>query len=68
MIHRQSITVLVAASLNLAGTAPLRASDSDGVEVRQRYAVAVEVRRCGQMRFGYIVEDGLRCVHSSAFR
>ena len=35
MIHRQSITVLVAASLNLAGTAPLRASDSDGVEVRQ---------------------------------
>ena len=34
MIHRQSITVLVAASLNLAGTAPLRASDSDGVEVR----------------------------------
>jgi conjugal transfer pilus assembly protein TraF len=35
MNHRQSITVLAAASLNLAGTAPLRASDGDGVEVRQ---------------------------------
>jgi conjugal transfer pilus assembly protein TraF len=35
MIHRQSITVLVAASLTSPGTAPLRASDSDGVEVRQ---------------------------------
>lgn len=35
MINRQSIAVLVTASLTLAGTAPLRASDSDGVEVRQ---------------------------------
>lgn len=34
MTHRQSIAMLVTASLALAGTAPLRASDSDGVELR----------------------------------
>jgi hypothetical protein len=36
MNHRQCIALLAASSLNLAGTAPLRASDGDGVEVRSR--------------------------------
>jgi conjugal transfer pilus assembly protein TraF len=35
MNHRQCIALLAASSLTLAGTAPLRASDGDGVEVRQ---------------------------------
>jgi len=35
MNHRQCIALLAASSLTLAGTAPLRAADSDGVEVRQ---------------------------------
>jgi conjugal transfer pilus assembly protein TraF len=48
MIHRQSIAMLVTASLTLAGNAPLRASDSDGVEVRQ----SEDALYCKERRLG----------------
>ena len=35
MNHRQCIALLAASSVALTGTAPLRASEGDGVEVRQ---------------------------------
>lgn len=48
MTHRQSIAMLVTASLSLAGPAPLQASDSDGVEVRQ----SEDALYCKERRLG----------------
>ena len=48
MTHRQSIAMLVTASLTLAGTAPLQASDSDGIEVRQ----SEDALYCKERRLG----------------